>query len=92
MLNDDEAAPVLDQVATIMNAAQEIAPFDAEYDDLAQSLSDAYYSLQDVANQAGHQLDSLEFDEERLATINARLATIADLEHKYGESLSLIHI
>ncbi|MEK1337992.1 DNA repair protein RecN [Limosilactobacillus fermentum] len=88
VLNDDEEAPVLDQVATIMNAAQEIAPFDPEYDDLAQSLSDAYYSLQDVANQADHQLDSLEFDEERLATINARLATIADLEHKYGESLA----
>ena len=88
VLNDDEEAPVLDQVATIMNAAQEIAPFDPEYDDLAQSLADAYYSLQDVANQAGHQLDSLEFDEERLATINARLATIADLEHKYGESLA----
>lgn len=88
VLNDDEEAPVLDQVATIMNAAQEIAPFDPEYEDLAQSLSDAYYSLQDVANQAGHQLDSLEFDEERLATINARLATIADLEHKYGESLA----
>lgn len=88
VLNDDEEAPVLDQVATIMNAVQEIAPFDPEYDDLAQSLSDAYYSLQDVANQAGHQLDSLEFDEERLATINARLATIADLEHKYGESLA----
>lgn len=88
VLNDDEEAPVLDQVATIMNAAQEITPFDPEYDDLAQSLSDAYYSLQDVANQAGHQLDSLEFDEERLATINARLATIADLEHKYGESLA----
>lgn len=88
VLNDDEEAPVSDQVATIMNAAQEIAPFDPEYDDLAQSLSDAYYSLQDVANQAGHQLDSLEFDEERLATINARLATIADLEHKYGESLA----
>ncbi|SJM53165.1 DNA repair protein RecN [Limosilactobacillus fermentum] len=88
VLNDDEEAPVLDQVATIMNAAQEIAPFDPEYDDLAQSLSDAYYSLQDVANQAGHQLDSLEFDEELLATINARLATIADLEHKYGESLA----
>ncbi|MPQ35186.1 DNA repair protein RecN [Limosilactobacillus fermentum] len=88
VLNDDEEAPVLDQVATIMNVAQEIAPFDPEYDDLAQSLSDAYYSLQDVANQAGHQLDSLEFDEERLATINARLATIADLEHKYGESLA----
>lgn len=88
VLNDDEEAPVLDQIATIMNAAQEIAPFDPEYDDLAQSLSDAYYSLQDVSNQAGHQLDSLEFDEERLATINARLATIADLEHKYGESLA----
>ena len=47
VLNDDEEAPVLDQVATIMNAAQEIAPFDPEYDDLAESLSDAYYSLQD---------------------------------------------
>ncbi|MDO4855357.1 MAG: DNA repair protein RecN [Limosilactobacillus gorillae] len=88
ILNDNEGTPVLDQVATIMNATEEIAPFDADYSDLAKSLSDAYYSLQDVANQAGHQLDSLEFDENRLAAINARLTVIADLEHKYGESLT----
>lgn len=80
-------APVLDQVATVMDAINGIAEFDDNYDKLSKSLNDAYYALQDVANEAGQQLDLLEFDDNRLAEIDQRLTVIGDLEHKYGDTL-----
>lgn len=85
-----EDAPVLDQVAQLMDASQAIAQFDPAYGGLAQALSDAYYALQDAGDAAGHQLDQLEFDEERLAAINDRLTVIGDLEHKYGADLPAV--
>lgn len=87
--NDGEA-PVLDQVATVMEAINGIAEFDDDYDLLSKSLNDAYYALQDVANQAGQQLDLLEFDDQRLAEIDQRLTVIGDLEHKYGDSVAKV--
>ena len=87
--NDGEA-PVLDQVATVMEAINGIAEFDDDYDSLSKSLNDAYYALQEVANQAGQQLDLLEFDDQRLAEIDQRLTVIGDLEHKYGDSVAKV--
>lgn len=84
--NEGEA-PVLDQIATVMDAINGIADFDDAYDQLSKSLNDAYYALQDVANEAGQQLDLLEFDDGRLAAIDQRLTTIGDLEHKYGDQV-----
>lgn len=82
--------PVLDQVALVMEAVNGIAEFDDEYASLNKSLNDAYYALQDVANQAGQQLDLLEFDDQRLAEIDQRLTVIGDLEHKYGDSVEKV--
>lgn len=84
----DEAAPVLDMIAQLMNDVDSISQFDDAYASLAKSISDAYYSLQDAANEAGNQLDALEFNDERLNEIDARLTTIGDLEHKYGDTLA----
>ena len=86
--NEGEQAPVLDQVATVMDSINAIAEFDDAYDNLSKALNDAYYALQDVANEASQQLDMLEFDDERLAQIEQRLTTIGDLEHKYGDTLA----
>lgn len=87
-LNGGENAPVLDQLATTMDSVNEITQFDDDYAGLGKELGDSYYALQDVANQASHELDSLEFDDERLSEINARLDLINDLEHKYGDTLT----
>lgn len=83
----DATAPVLDMLAQLMNEVESIAQFDDAYAALSKSISDAYYALQDAANEAGNQLDTLEFDDNRLNEIDARLTTIADLEHKYGDPL-----
>ena len=87
-LNGGENAPVLDQLATAMDAVNGIVQFDSNYADLGKELGDSYYALQDVANEASSELDGLEFDEERLSEINARLDLINDLEHKYGDTLT----
>ncbi|HIX35114.1 MAG TPA: DNA repair protein RecN [Candidatus Limosilactobacillus merdigallinarum] len=87
VLNGDEATPVLDQLAGLMDATSQISQFDGEYDDLAKSITDSYYNLQDAANQAGRELDNLAYDDDRLQQINGRLTLIGDLEHKYGDSL-----
>lgn len=83
----DTSEPVLDMLAQLMNDVEAISQFDDAYASLAKSISDAYYSLQDAANEAGNQLDTLEFNDERLNEIDARLTTIGDLEHKYGDTL-----
>lgn len=87
VLNGDEATPVLDQLAGLMDATSQISQFDGEYDDLAKSITDSYYNLQDAANQAGRELDNLAYDDDRLQQINDRLTLIGYLEHKYGDSL-----
>lgn len=87
---NDGQAPVLDQVATVMESVNGIAEFDDEYDSLSKALNDAYYALQDVANEAGQQLDLLEFDGDRLEQIDQRLTVIGDLEHKYGDSVTKV--
>ncbi|KRN59112.1 DNA repair protein RecN [Limosilactobacillus secaliphilus] len=88
VLNGDEGAPVLDQLASLMDATSQISQFDDQYDDLAKSITDSYYNLQDAANQAGHELDNLAYDDGLLQQINDRLTLIGDLEHKYGDSLT----
>lgn len=88
ILNGGENAPVLDQLATAMDAVNEITQFDDNYAGIGKTLEDSYYSLQDVANQASHELDGLEFDEERLSEINTRLDLISDLERKYGDTVT----
>lgn len=87
-LNDGGEAPVLDQLATVIGDMDNIAEFDDEYAELDKQLNDAYYSLQDVANQASQQMDGMEYDEGRLNEINERFNLISDLEHKYGNSVN----
>ncbi|KRL93946.1 DNA repair protein RecN [Limosilactobacillus equigenerosi] len=88
VLNENEPTPVLDQVGQVMRDVQAIAEFDPAYQEVSQTLDGAYYALQDVADQASHQLDALEYDPERLVQIDARLTQIGDLERKYGATVA----
>lgn len=87
---NDESPAVLDQLATVMDTLSGVASFGDDYAEMDRSLSDAYYSLQDLADNAGHQLDMLEFDGDRLNAIDARLTTIGSLENKYGDDIPAV--
>lgn len=87
---DEENSSGLDQIASAMNSIQDISQFDKEFSDLSDSITNAFYTLQDSATEVGRQLDGLEFDEGRLDEIEARLQVITDLKKKYGDSVEQI--
>lgn len=88
VLNDNDGVAVLDQLGTAMDALQGIAKFDPTFEKMNRSLNDAYYTLQDLADNANSQLENLEFDDARLAQIDERLTLIGTLEHKYGDTVT----
>ncbi len=88
ILNDNDGVAVLDQLGTAMDALREIAKFDPDFEKMDRSLNDAYYTLQDLADNANSQLENLEFDDSRLAQIDSRLTLIGTLEHKYGDTVA----
>ncbi|WP_295747137.1 DNA repair protein RecN [uncultured Limosilactobacillus sp.] len=88
VLNDNDGVAVLDQLGTAMDALQGIAKFDSAFEKMNRSLNDAYYTLQDLADNANSQLETLEFDDARLAQIDERLTLIGTLEHKYGDTVT----
>lgn len=84
---DDDEAGVIDRLAEAMAALQNIAHLDADYENMAEYLGNAYYALQDVGSDLSHQMDGLEYDPARLEQVEDRLATITQLEHKYGATV-----
>lgn len=85
---DDENT--VDHVGVAMSNMLKIDNLDNEYKDLAERLSSAYYMLQDASSDLLRQLDSLEWDEQRLNEIENRLELIVQLKHKYGDSVEKI--
>lgn len=78
----------LDQIGVAMDAMNNIANLDEHYHDIAETIQSAYYALQDAGNDISNQLDSLEFDESRLDTVEKRLELINQLKRKYGNSVA----
>lgn len=58
-LSGDENGSSLDAIAASMESLEEISTFDDEYAKLNESVSEAYFNLQDAANEASRQLDNL---------------------------------
>ncbi|WP_461239391.1 DNA repair protein RecN [Paucilactobacillus sp. N302-9] len=90
VLNGDENGSSIDGIADVMDQMSEISQYDKTFSHISESLTNAYYALQDVANEVSHEIDGLEFDENQLDEIETRLQTITDLKHKYGDSVEQI--
>lgn len=80
----------LDWLGEVMGNMEEAASLDTEYKDMAESVSNSYYILEDIARQMRSTLDYLEYDPERLNEIETRLNEINTLKRKYGKTVSEI--
>ncbi|MEJ6400569.1 DNA repair protein RecN [Nicoliella lavandulae] len=89
-INGDDTISPLDMIGEAMGTMQSIEQYDDTYQTISADLQNAYYSLQDAANQIAHQTDLQEFDENCLADIEARLDLIYQLKRKYGDSVTAI--
>lgn len=90
LLQGQEESGSVDQVGAAMNEMLEIASLDSEFSRIADNISNAYFLLQEAANDLSSQIDFLEMDENRLLEIEDRLHLIRQLKRKYGESVEEI--
>lgn len=80
----------LDWLGEVMGNMEEAASLDTEYKEMAESVSNSYYILEDVASKMRSALDYLEYDPERINTIETRLNEINTLKRKYGKTVGEI--
>lgn len=84
---NDESSGALNALGIALSAMNDIASLSENYQSLADEISNAYYALQDAADQLGSERDALEMDEERQQWVEDRLMLIRSLERKYGETV-----
>ncbi len=78
----------LDWISFVMGHMEGAAELSPEYKELAESVSNSYYVLEEVAAALRDELDQLEFDPGRLNEIENRLNEINGLKRKYGQSIA----
>ncbi|CAM3992191.1 DNA repair protein RecN [Mesobacillus thioparans] len=87
-LNGDQKG--LDWIGLVMDNLQNAAELDPEYKAVAESVANSFYMLEDAARTIRNDLDSLEYDPQRLLEIEDRLNEINQLKRKYGKTIEEI--
>ena len=80
----------LDWVGNAMAELERIENLDEEYQQLSETVKNAFYLLEDAKSSVRSQLDMLEYEPERLHDIEARLNEINHLKRKYGKTIDKI--
>jgi DNA repair protein RecN (Recombination protein N) len=80
----------LDWIALVMDNLQTAADLDPEYKNVAEAVANSFYMLEDAARTIRNDLDSLEYDPQRLNEIDDRLNEINQLKRKYGKTIEEI--
>ncbi|MDC2817015.1 DNA repair protein RecN [Leuconostoc suionicum] len=83
-----EQGGAIDSLAEAVHQLQDIAEYDDQYAELAKTISEAYYTAQDVGRDVDEQLSELTYDEAELIRIDDRLQLIHSLERKYGTTVA----
>jgi len=77
-------------VAEAMKQLEQIHALDKELNALFEAISNCYYVLEDAMFQIKDKWDKLEFDPNRLNSIESRLNQISMLKRKYGATIQEI--
>ena len=83
-LLDNEDFSSLSNVRSAMNDLESIEDYDPDYKDIASSLSESYYVLEDATRRLEDLVDNLDFDANRLMEVESRLDLIYTITRKYG--------
>ncbi|MDN3438040.1 DNA repair protein RecN [Planococcus sp. APC 3900] len=77
----------LDWIGSAMSELEHAASVDETFTGSSETLSGAFYLIQDTGTEIKRILDDMEFDPARLNDIEQRLAVIQSLKRKYGASV-----
>ena len=81
ILNNDNG--ILNQLWHVKEYIQKISSLSKEYRSINNNIESLYLDLKEVTNDLLNELDSLDFDENRLNDIESRINIINDLKNKY---------
>ena len=84
---EEGGAPVTDALSEACAQLAAIARFDPSIESVMSALDAALVQIAEVSRDLGAYRDSAQFDPERLAEVDERLATLTTLKRKYGETL-----
>ena len=80
----------LDRLKDAANALTDLLDLDGSLSELQVRLESSLYELEDIASQIRQYADTVEFNQGRLDEIADRLALIAKLKRRYGNTISEI--
>ncbi|MCM3440947.1 DNA repair protein RecN [Metabacillus halosaccharovorans] len=80
----------LDWVGLAMSHLENVSHINTKLKELSETISNAFYMIEDLSYEVRNELDSLEFDPERLNYVESRLNEINHLKRKYGQSVEEI--
>lgn len=84
MLDGEDADGGAEAVDIAASAMRSAAEYDADYEEISNSLTDIYYNLRDCAESIGDAIDELESDPRRLEEVEERLDLLGRLTRKYN--------
>lgn len=82
-----EKIDVVGNLGNAMNELSDVSDLSENLQEINTKISDAFYSLEDVARDISDELDSVEWNGERLNEIEERLELIHQLKRKYGDTI-----
>ncbi|EHJ56170.1 DNA repair protein RecN [Streptococcus urinalis FB127-CNA-2] len=88
LMIDNEDFSSLTNIRSAMNDMLSIENFDKEYKEIASSLSDSYYILEETSKKLDTIIENLDFDGNRLMQVESRLDMINSITRKYGGSVN----
>ena len=89
-LQGEEESGGLDLVGQAMDIMASIESMDERFKQISDTISAAFFQIQEASSDIYNEMDNLEYDEERLNQIEERLNLIQQLKRKYGSSIKEI--
>ncbi|AST92439.1 DNA repair protein RecN [Sutcliffiella cohnii] len=80
----------LDWVGHAMSETEALKAIDPKLGTIYETISNAYYQLEEASYHIRDEIDQLEYDPERLDFIEGRLSEIKQLKKKYGSTVEEI--
>lgn len=79
---------IIESVYDTMNSFEKMTQYNDNYQSLTARLENIYYELKDILETVNGDYYALEYDEERLNELNARLQYLTNLKRKYHTDIS----
>lgn len=78
---------IVDRLNSVSFTLKEISNLDPSLDSLTAKFSDLYYEIDSLSNEFKNYYNNLDYDEDRINSIENRIAEINKLKRKYGKSV-----